>query len=188
MLEALRRAANGTANHYNEIRSGLAVVARVKRTLSDTLDLVTVPECSTTSMTTFTLAGPLAKETGARPKRTVGRGHVLIVDDNLDVAETLGEVLALHGFEATLAGSAKQAAQELDAAISEYHYLISDFRLPDRNGLEVAEMARRRFPSIKLIILTGDPLDCRLDAAQENGIKVLQKPIEIDELLAVFQK
>ena len=63
--------------------------------------------------------------------------------------------------------------------------MICDFRLPDANGLDVAEMVRRCFPCIKPIILTGEVLDERLKIASSDGIRVIYKPVDAATLLSI---
>ena len=66
--------------------------------------------------------------------------RILIVEDHRDTAESLAELLSLHGHSVQIAPT---AAQALDfAARSRPHVAIVDLMLPDMNGLDLAPLLR----------------------------------------------
>jgi CheY-like chemotaxis protein len=68
---------------------------------------------------------------------------LLVVDDNLDVAESLAFVLRNDGFNVSIAYDGDQAFRMID--VSFYHVLICDIGLPGRSGYEVAARFRRLY-------------------------------------------
>lgn len=81
---------------------------------------------------------------------------VLIVEDFADAADSLAELLALHGHESRTAGSVAGAL----AALSEraFDAVVLDVNLPDGDGYEVARRVRERpGPRPLLVVATGCP-------------------------------
>jgi PAS domain S-box-containing protein len=73
--------------------------------------------------------------------RTEGGCRVFIVDDNVDAAQTLRDVLELMGHEVTLAHDGEGALQRV-AAAPPWDVLILDIGLPDMTGYELAQSLR----------------------------------------------
>ena len=72
------------------------------------------------------------------------RPRVLVVDDHLDMAETLAEGLADRGFEAVACTSSVDAALQLEG--SAFDALVTDLRMPSVDGLELAGASRALGP------------------------------------------
>jgi PAS domain S-box-containing protein len=118
-------------------------------------------------------------------------GHrILVVDDNVDAAETMVMLLDLSGYDARTAFGGQEA---LDVALEfrpEVAFL--DIGLPGMNGYEVARslLADPRTASVKLIALTGWGTDDDIKQSKMAGFHAhLTKPVDpdaIDALLANF--
>src|SRR4051812_7001948 len=67
-------------------------------------------------------------------------GNILIVDDNLELADNLAEILGTVGYRAKVAASAEGALAELRTGGCDA--MITDFRLPGRNGAELIATLR----------------------------------------------
>ena len=103
-------------------------------------------------------------------------GRVLIVDDDRDLAESLGEYLELDGHRVTLAFSGRAGVQ---AAIDQEHdQIVIDIGLPDIDGLEAARRIARARPDVGIVLVTGhaaaDVAEADVAAA---GIEMLVKPV-----------
>ncbi|HEY5250895.1 MAG TPA: response regulator, partial [Acidimicrobiales bacterium] len=78
---------------------------------------------------------------------------VLVVDDDVTTRASLLAVLASAGIAAIAAASAEQAlALQAD---HEPALVVIDYLLPDRNGLELAQLLKDREPSLPILLLTG---------------------------------
>lgn len=111
---------------------------------------------------------------------------VLVVDDDVQMAELLRDVLAREGFdtEAEFSGRAALAAVER----RRFDVVIVDKEMPDLNGLDVLAALRARLPEVRLIFLTafGGSLVAR--AARKRGADCyLDKPVRIDNLVATVR-
>ena len=137
----------------------------------------------------FTLELPLeeraAETPGARPSEKVAGGgcRVLIVEDNVDAAESLREILELTGHEVVVAhngtdGIAKARGFKPDV-------LLCDISLPEMDGYQVARAFRadEALAGAFLVALTGHvaPED-RQRAAEAGFERVLAKPPDLQAL------
>ena len=82
----------------------------------------------------------------ARPQ-----GRVLIVEDNAELAENLVEALRAVGLSPIVAGTGAQALEQRAL----HRVAIVDIRLPDSDGIEIAQRLAARDPRIQIIFLTG---------------------------------
>lgn len=81
--------------------------------------------------------------------------HVLVVDDNVDAAQTLAEVLRMMGARVTIAHDGAQAL-EAGASSQPPCLVLLDIGLPGMDGYEIAREWRRRFGNeARLVALTG---------------------------------
>jgi CheY-like chemotaxis protein len=109
--------------------------------------------------------------------------RILVVDDNIDAADMVGQVLLLDGHEVRLAYG---AAEGLDAA-RRFHpdVAVLDIGMPGMNGFDLAR-AMRGEPGLlgtRLVALTGWVTDHDRERAREAGFDAyLAKPAGIEEL------
>jgi CheY-like chemotaxis protein len=109
---------------------------------------------------------------------------VLIADDEILIADTLGLILRQGGYDCQVAYSGHAAlSKTLDFQPA---LLISDVIMPDMNGVEVAIRVREMLPNCEVLLLTGQAaavdLMQRARSAGHN-FDILNKPIHPDELL-----
>jgi signal transduction histidine kinase len=130
-----------------------------------------------------------AAETQEPGSRGLGARRILVVDDNLDAAETLGAILRAAGAEVALAHDGEEALAL--ALASDPEIVILDLGLPRKSGHEVAEAIRAhprdgtRGPV--LIALTGWGQDGDRARSQEVGFDHhLVKPVGPEALLALI--
>jgi CheY-like chemotaxis protein len=114
---------------------------------------------------------------------------VLIVDDNLDAAQTLVMVLEELGYEARSASDGRSALALLDSFVPEVAVL--DIGLPGMDGYELARRLRAdaRIASIRLLALTGYGSEVDRQRALEAGFdEHLIKPVSIESLLSALDR
>ena len=142
---------------------------------------------------TFTVHLPLTEKEEApvaqADKTTEGVApvNVLVVDDNVDAAETLMMFLELHGCTVRTAHSGAAALAALAGAMP--RVALFDIGLPDMTGYELASRVRRMpgGASVMLIAATGWGQDSDRQRASEAGFDHhLTKPIDFDKLRALM--
>lgn len=109
---------------------------------------------------------------------------ILVVDDYADTADLLGELFCDEGHTARIARDGLQAL--LTAAIFLPDLAVVDIKLPRMDGFEVASGLRKLNPAMKLIALTGWPLNQTSPAKLARFDVLLQKPVSPDAILGLL--
>jgi CheY-like chemotaxis protein len=118
---------------------------------------------------------------------TKGKHRVLVVDDEPSVLFTYRMLLEEQGYEVIAALSSEEASTAL--AEKPFDLVLCDLSLErDRTGFEVIETARKRSPAVSCVLLTGYANKEVADRAQRDGVAVLYKPIDVEELLRTIQQ
>jgi two-component system, NtrC family, response regulator GlrR len=110
------------------------------------------------------------------------RGRLLVVDDDADMLRLLAMRLGAAGYQVTSVGSAEAALSQLD--IERPQLVLSDVRLPGRDGLALFDEIRTRHPSLPVILLTAHgTIPDAVEATARGVFGYLTKPYEARELL-----
>jgi two-component system, cell cycle response regulator CpdR len=128
---------------------------------------VTVP-CTTDDRTV--IAGTVSAD---RPK-------LMIVDDDPAVRSIVAEFLEDFGYEVVQANGGR-AALDLLAEHTDLRMIISDIRMPDMSGIELADVAIRRRRNLKIILISG------YFVSQQIECRFLRKPFRMRELEAAVR-
>ena len=108
--------------------------------------------------------------------------HILIVDDEEDLASTLAERLELRGFQVTAVTSGAEALGLFSE--NRFSVLILDVKMPGIGGLELMARIKQEQPDLPVILFTGhSSLADAQRGIEEGAFAYLQKPIKIDKLL-----
>ncbi|MBW0006766.1 MAG: PAS domain S-box protein [Sphingomonas sp.] len=136
---------------------------------------------------TFTLYLPASKSTvGTEPKLNGAQslGRVLLVEDDMLVAELTAGMLAELGFDSIVAHSAKEALERL-AGGDRPSLVLSDIIMPGGiSGIELARKVRDRFPELPIVLTTG----YSEQLSSGHGFPILQKPYEMDALAGAISE
>jgi DNA-binding NtrC family response regulator len=112
--------------------------------------------------------------------------RILVVDDHVDLAENIAEILQMAGFETAIADSAEAALERIGAG--DIVGLITDFRLPGRSGAQLIAEMRRRGSEIPALVMSAYTDDDTIRSAQQAGaVEVLSKPVNIPHLISLMQ-
>lgn len=127
-----------------------------------------------------------AADPGAPPPS--GRPRVLLVEDNDAASKGLSKILAAMGFEVAVVFDGASALEALRQPPPP-DFVLTDLRLPDLDGREVALAASRLVPSPYIALITGWDLDHDLLESAAWGIDwVFTKPLNVHELLAKLRE
>ncbi|MEQ1758624.1 MAG: sigma-54 dependent transcriptional regulator [Vicinamibacterales bacterium] len=111
---------------------------------------------------------------------------VLVVEDDVDLRQTIGESLEAQGFAAALAVDAADALERLRAFA--YDALVVDLNLPDANGMEVLAEAVARYPQIRPVVITGfGGVPDAVAAMKHGAIEFLIKPFQLAQLATILK-
>jgi two-component system C4-dicarboxylate transport response regulator DctD len=112
---------------------------------------------------------------------------VLLVDDDAAVREALGQTLELADLTCISAGSFVVAADHIGPDFD--GVIISDIRMPGRDGFHLLSHVRQIDPDLPVILLTGEgDIPMAVKAMGEGAFEFLEKPCAAKELLAVVER
>lgn len=145
---------------------------------------------------TFTITLPLVHQ-NELPREDSADGvprhtpqlSILIVDDNVDAAQTLGLLLQTKGYQVEIKADGKTALH--DTASQHYDVLILDIGLPDMTGYELARKLRERSSLVRstFLALTGyGQANDRVLSKMSGFDHHFVKPADIEKMEKVFQK
>lgn len=83
--------------------------------------------------------------------------RILVVDDSEEVRDLLADALAKQGYEVQIAANGQHAWELLQQSWFSYDLVISDVRMPAMGGIELLGRIKEDYPSIKVILMSGDP-------------------------------
>jgi two-component system, NtrC family, response regulator HydG len=113
--------------------------------------------------------------------------RALVVDDVIDVAQTVADELGAAGFETEIASN---GATALDRFASEpADVVVTDLRMNNVDGLDVLRGIKRTDPSVPVLVMTafGD-IDSAVEAMQSGAFHYLTKPFAMETLLSLVER
>ncbi len=162
---------------------GLATVFGVVKALGGVIEVESEPEKGTEFRIWLPRAQDAAPTVEAPAKRAsarrTGRSNetiVLVVDDDADVRSLMVRLISHEGFQVVSAANAEQA---MAAAmnLSELPVLVTDVLLPGKDGLWLAQRLLDRFPSMRVVLVSGFAPDPQATARLiAQGARFVQKP------------
>ena len=129
-------------------------------------------------------AAPAVLERLRRPNAPkVAAMHILVVDDDQAVRDSLKRSLEYNGYEVSTAEDGVQALARLAAVRPDA--VIMDVMMPRLDGLETTRMLRAAGNDVPILVLTArDAVGDRVDGLDAGGDDYMAKPFALDELLA----
>ena len=121
--------------------------------------------------------------------RNAPRQTILMVEAEPLIRQVCKRVLTKDGYLVELASSISQAQSLLKQPGKDYVLLISDLRFSDGNGLDFAQIFRRRFPAGKILLMTGfSTIESQVRAVKMGINDYIGKPFDVDDLRSVIKK
>jgi diguanylate cyclase (GGDEF)-like protein len=107
--------------------------------------------------------------------------HVLIVEDDLAVRDSMAEFVTMSGFDCQVASSAEEAIDILKK--SQFQVVITDIMMPGMDGFELTDIIKKDY-DIDVIVMTGYSGQYSYEEAIGKGASdFVFKPIRFQELL-----
>ncbi|HEY3754873.1 MAG TPA: two-component regulator propeller domain-containing protein [Opitutaceae bacterium] len=139
--------------------------------------------------TTFRIYIPRAKGDAPVAPRAPAKktpdsfGSLLVVEDNETVFNVLKRIFQNTRGDVQFAASAEEAIELCDRRAEPFDVLLTDVVMPGRDGVELGEELKRRFPAIRIIFMSGYADDVvRRHGSLAGGDGFLQKPFTQTEL------
>lgn len=172
---------------------GLAIVKR----MADLLDHDVAVQSEPGKGSTFSVSLPVVQQPAAAQDKegdvTVedaaapASGLVILIEDDVHVANAWGLLLEAEGFRVVTAASAEEARGVVEHLDSPPELIISDFHLLDGStGVEAVAEIRRQFDQIiPAFIVSGDTSKMVQEARSTENCAIMNKPVNTDHLLKV---
>lgn len=112
------------------------------------------------------------------------QGMVLVIDDEIDIRETVAMTLRKCGYQVLTAGDGLEAIELLSRSSYTIDLVILDMVLPGLDGKHTFERLIEIDPTLKVIVVSGFSIDGRVQSVLDQGAKsFLQKPFQGADLL-----
>lgn len=115
--------------------------------------------------------------------------NILIVEDDDSVRILVARALERDGHAVTQATDGARGLELITESRGNYDLVVSDIRMPEMDGVEMAKAAAKAVPGLRILLMTGYA-DQRERAEELNGIimDVVQKPFTLAEIRARIGK
>jgi DNA-binding NtrC family response regulator len=112
---------------------------------------------------------------------------VLLVDDEKEFIETLGERMKTRDLDVSTAGSASEALGMVQA--QSFDAIVLDLMMPGMDGLEALKAIKATHPELQIILLTGHgTIEKGIEAMKLGAMDFLEKPADVEKLTAKIKK
>ena len=123
----------------------------------------------------------------------MGLGRVLVVDDEANIRKSLRLILTKGGYDVIEAEDGEQGvaaikkSNENDLLVD---VILCDLHMPKMNGMEAITYFRSQFPSVPVIVLTGEPdLQKAETLKMKQGVtEYLVKPVQPQQIVAAVHE
>ena len=113
--------------------------------------------------------------------------NILIIDDEKSQRDSLSGFLKKRGYTSATASSG--SAGIVYVAKHQVDVVLTDFRMPDKSGLEVLEAIKALNPTVDVVLMTAyGTIETAVEAMRTGAFDYLTKPIDLDELELLLTK
>jgi PAS domain S-box-containing protein len=180
-------------NPARDRRKGLGLGLSIAKRIADTLGhrISVRSELGSGSSFSIELPGALdaAPIEAEKPLPAVAQEHpvVLLVDDDLDVADAVQMMLQSYSIETYMAHSRDAALDMLESGLNP-GVVLCDYRLPDVNGIDLIRQLRKALNTdVPAVLMTGDMGITEIPADLAK-CALLHKPVEAEAFLTAISK
>src|SRR6266404_9239424 len=112
----------------------------------------------------------------------IRHGHILVIDDEPDIRESLEVLLSSEGYRVELAGNATEGLKRLES--STFDLVLLDLMMPDKSGMEVLEEIRGRDRDTPIFLITAyGSVEVAVTALKRGANDYFSKPWDNEKLL-----
>lgn len=123
----------------------------------------------------------------ASDSRNHDRLKVLIVDDEVALAETMAEALERTGYDVALAHSGAEGLKLIERV--EPSVILTDLKMEGMDGLTLLKKAKQELPDAEVVVITGHgDVSTAVEAMRAGAANYVQKPVGLEELRTMVDK
>jgi two-component system response regulator HydG len=135
----------------------------------------------------MTTVPPKEAASAPSPAPAAGAVRVLVVDNDIVHARTMGEALSRLGHDVTVVGSGGEGARRIEQET--FDIVVTDLMMTDIGGLEILARAKKASPETEVIVVTGHgTIPSAVSAMQQGAFNYLQKPLDLGHLRTAVEK
>ena len=111
---------------------------------------------------------------------------ILIVEDDVAFCQMLETFLTKKGYEVNASHTGNDALAKIKS--NNYDIVLTDVRLPDRDGNEILQILKEEHPGTKVILMTGyAEVNLAVDAIKTGAFDYISKPINPEKMLQIVK-
>ncbi len=115
------------------------------------------------------------------------KAKILITEDEKSQRDLLEGFLKKEGFFVDAVTNGREALQKLEGNF--YDIALIDYKMPELDGHQTLQEIRRLYPELPVVMMTAyGTVETAVASMKEGALDYLTKPIDLDELLLIFQK
>lgn len=115
--------------------------------------------------------------------------HILVVDDEAMLVESIRIGLSSKGHHVLAASSAHQALDLLAHSRQRVDLVLTDYLMPGMNGLELLIELQGRYPSLPVVIMTGYAENNRIrESLRRHSMGLIKKPFSLKQLVEALER
>lgn len=112
---------------------------------------------------------------------------ILVIDDEIEICLILNKFLTKNGYEVSTTHTGKEGLEKIIK--EEFDLILSDFRLPDYDGLDLLKAIKSNKPESKVIIITGySDIRMAVEVIKYGAIDYVTKPLYPEEMLSLINE
>jgi len=113
--------------------------------------------------------------------------HILVVDDEVGIRESLEGILGDEGYETSSAADGNAALSALAEDV-ETDLVLLDIAMPGRDGVEILSEMRKCWPAIPVVMMSGHgTIETAVRTTRIGAFDFIEKPLSIDKLLLTLE-
>ncbi len=114
-------------------------------------------------------------------------GDILIVDDERDIRELVADILEDEGYTCRRAGNSTECMSEVEREAPSLMILDIWLKDSDMDGIDILKIAKRDYPGMPVIIISGHGnIEIAVAAIKQGAYDYIEKPFNIDQLMVVI--
>nr|WP_321509698.1 sigma-54 dependent transcriptional regulator [uncultured Celeribacter sp.] len=112
---------------------------------------------------------------------------ILIVDDERDIRELIGDILQDEGYETRLASNSDECLARIEDDVPALMILDIWLKDSDMDGIDILKHVKREHPEVPIIIISGHGnIEIAVAAIKQGAYDFIEKPFNIDQLMVVI--
>lgn len=120
------------------------------------------------------------------------KGIIHLIDDEKDVVNVVSSALQRNGYVVHAFSRSSEALEDMEKCKEKVSMVITDIRMPEYSGFDIARRARAIVPSVPIVFMTAFEINDsefkKVFPSLGGDVQFLEKPFHIEKLLSVVQK